>query len=153
TGLLAGTWSIDRGTFTQYQDEVASWLGVPVAAPAVDRALAEAVEWLWARRGTSGRGAVRLASVDLALLWRPSVDETLALVVGPTFQQRQWFRAIQTASADGGLRVALATDAGPVYGPVADPHGPATFRLSSSETNLPWDVMVVTDDAASIGAN
>jgi signal transduction histidine kinase len=152
-GLLAATWKIDRATFMQYQDEVAAWVGDAAGAAPAQQALAEAAEWLWNRRGTAGRTAVRLAGVDLVLLWRSSGDETIALIAGPMFQQRQWFPAIQTASADGDLRVALATADGSVFGPVGDLRGPATVRRTASETGLPWDVVVATGAAASVGAN
>ncbi len=129
------------------------WLGSSVAAPPAQQALAESADWLWTRRGTTGRTAVRLAGVDLVLLWRSSGDETLALVAGPDYQQRQWFQAIRTDSVDGDLRVGLASAAGQVFGAVTDAGGPATFRRPSSESGLPWDVLVATSDTPLIGSN
>jgi signal transduction histidine kinase len=149
--LLAGMWDIDRGTFTQYGDEIAAWLGSPAAVPPAQQAVAEAVEWLWERRGTAGRSAVRLAGVDLALLWKSSGNETVALVAGPAFQKREWFSAIRTTPADRDLRIGLASASGPVFGIVPDVNASPAFRRPSPQTGLPWDVTVSTGAAASIG--
>lgn len=104
-GLLAGTWKIDRGTFTQYQEELATWLGSPAAPRPAQRAAAEAAEWLWERRGTAGRTAMRLGGIDLTLLWQSSGGTTRGLVAGPEFQKREWFSAVPTGSADSGVQV------------------------------------------------
>jgi signal transduction histidine kinase len=163
-GLLSGAWEIDRGTFDQYLDETASWLDAPAVAPSVPQAFAEAAELLWARRGTSGRSAERLAGVDLALLWRSAGGETVALAAGPAFQQRHWFSALQTASGDGDISVSLATaaatfnpwlpaSAGRSFTVVREEGDAATLRRAASETRLPWDVLVSTSATSSIGSN
>ena len=151
-GLLAGKWTIDRGTFEQYEAEAASWLGSPPAVPREALALAEATTWLSERRGTGGRDAVRLAGVDLGLVWRSVGDETQALIAGPDFQRRQWFTAGKT-TGDGELEVALSSEAGLVFGKAVDDTDTATFRRPSSDTGLPWDVIVATGSAASVGSN
>jgi signal transduction histidine kinase len=152
-GLFAGKWTIDRGTFAQYEHETASWLSSPAHVPPKAQALAEATAWLWERRGTSGRGAVRLAGVDLGLLWRSSEGEMLALVAGPDFQQHQWFTAAADAVGDGELRIGLMSTAGVVFGKAVDDTDVATVRRPSSDTGLPWDVFVTPGRVAPVGSN
>jgi signal transduction histidine kinase len=152
SGLLAGTWEIDRGTFTQYLDETSEWLGSPAAPPPVPLALAEAVEWLWERRGTAGRHAARFAGVDLTLLWTSSNGETFALVAGPAYQKRQWFSPLQEMFADPDIQVGLSTAAGAIWGAVPEDDDAETVRRASSETRLPWDV-VGSSASSALGSN
>lgn len=153
TELFAGAWRIDRGTFTQYEAEIAAWIGDAVEAAPAQRARAEAAEWLWERRGTAGRSAVRFAGIDLVLLWQPSGSRTLALVAGPEFQKREWFSAIQTESAGSDVRIALGAMSGAVFGEALDLKDPATLRRPFSQTSLPWDVSVSTRGTVSVGSN
>lgn len=152
-GLFAGTWEIDRGTFVQYADETAAWLDSDANVPPVQQALAEAVDQLWARRGTTGRTALRLSGVDFVLLWRTSGDETRALIAGPDFQRRHWFSAARSASADGTLQVGLASADGVVFRTAADAAARETFRRRSSESGLPWDVVVASSAVASTASS
>ena len=151
--LTAGTWEIDHGTFTQYEGEVAAWLGSAVAVPPAQRALAEAAAWLWERRETEGRHAGRFGDVELSLLWQSSDGRTRALVAGPEFQRRQWFSAIQIGSAAHDTQVALATAAGPVFGGAPDVRDLETLIRPSSQTGLPWAITVRTRRDASIGSS
>jgi two-component system phosphate regulon sensor histidine kinase PhoR len=154
-GLLAGAWEIDRGTFTQYESETALWLESGGSVPAMQRALAEAALSLWERRGSTGRSTMRVAGIDLLLLWQSSGDETLALVAGPEFQ-KQLFTAIQNATADRVLQVGLVSPAGAVFGDVPDIESTARGAQTiqpATQTGLPWDVIVRTSDTASMGAS
>jgi signal transduction histidine kinase len=153
SALLAGAWQLDRGTFDQYEAEVAAWLGSAVGSPSPQRALAEAVGWLWERRGTAGRRAVRFGEVDFALLWQSAGGRTHALVAGPEFQKREWFSAIETASARHDTQVALATASRPVFGVVPVASDTETLVRPFTQTGLPWDVTVGTRSDASIGSS
>src|SRR5205085_1641028 len=86
-------------------------------------------------------------------LWRSSGGETNALVAGPEFQRHQWFSAIRTATVDDDQYVGVVTATGTVFGASAAGRGPATLRRSSSETHLPWDVLVATGGGASVGSS
>ena len=152
-GLLAGAWKIDRGTFTQYQEELATWLGSPAAPRPAQQAAAEAAEWLWERRGTAGRTAMRLGGIDLTLLWQSSGGTTRALVAGPEFQKREWFSAVPTGSADSGVQVTFNSAAGAVFGVDTGVADATTFIRSSAQSGLPWDVTVKTVGVSPIGSN
>ena len=151
--LVAAKWDIDRGTFSQYEGEIAAWLGSAVTVPPEQQALAEAVEWLWERRGASGRSSLRVAGVDLVLLWQSSGGQTRALVAGPAFQKREWFSAIQTAPANSEVHIALVSTSGPVFGVAPDLKDSETLNRPSSQTGLPWDLTVRTAEGESIGSN
>jgi signal transduction histidine kinase len=151
--LLTGAWRIDRGTFVQYEGELAAWLGSAAPVPSSSLALAEAASWLWEQRGTNGRRAARFAGVDLTLLWQSSGEETIALVTGPAFQQQQWFSVVNAVPVDGGLNIGLASPDGTISGVVRQSPESSTLRLASSQTGLPWDLIVSTGDSSSIGAS
>jgi signal transduction histidine kinase len=151
--LVAGAWHVDRGTFVQYDDELTEWLGSVSEIPSSQKAIAEAVHWLWERRDTNGQQAVRLADVDFTLVWQSTGDELHALILGPAFQQRHWFSAFTAETGDNNVQVAFASSSGIVSGAVREIDTSLTLRRPSTQTGLPWDVIVRSGDSLSVGPN
>lgn len=154
--LVAARWSLDRGTFLAYSEQINHRVGAqqPVAA---DRdALSAASEWIWRRwAGTdgsefhvAGRRALRFAGLGVTVLWQPRGDRLVVLLAGPRFQQREWFDAPRSALDARGLRVALAdADGQAVFGTLPTDVS-ATERRTSAVTTLPWTVFVGRANAA-----
>lgn len=153
--LLAARWRIDQGTFHAYSEQIDRWAGAePPVAPSRDP-VSDAVEWVWQQwadgdRGvfpTAGRRALRVAGVDVTLLWRSSGDRLVALVAGPRFQQREWFEGPLSAVDARGLRVALTGAEGQGVLGTVPTDASATEPRSAAVTQLPWSVFVSSTDA------
>jgi hypothetical protein len=96
TDLQSGRWTLDRGGWEVSAEEVARWTGSPIETSAEQRALTEALDWLWQhvyradRRGGStlaesaGRRMFRHDDVSIFLQWRIEGTALTALLTPPS---------------------------------------------------------------------
>jgi signal transduction histidine kinase len=157
TDLLNRRWTLDRGTFEAYIQQVDGWRGA-AAHPSTDReALAAAVDWLWHERDRRsfppvGRQSLRLHDRNLTVLWQSTGDRLVALVAGPRFQQREWIDSLTPSLEERRLGVALA-GVGPEAAIAASvPADGSVLHRSPAETELPWAVVVTDRGEATAGA-
>ena len=141
TALWSGDMTIDRATFTFYQESVA-------AEPAVDTlALADAVDGLWPlwQQQDAGRAAWRADGRELVSVWRRTGTQTAALVIGVDDLLASVAEVTQSLEA----RFSLEDSAGRLVWGVPTVESPSlvkTFR----ETGLPWTMRVVSADPAAL---
>jgi signal transduction histidine kinase len=147
--LKAKRWHLDRSAFIYYYDQAAQWLNQEQESVNVQRALAETVLWLWQDRNTlgeiekdsSGRRTFRFYGTSVSVIWRVSENRLSALVVGPDYQQNQWFDPLGDSAFSGVDASFRDSDGVLVYGDELASETPITTRFATI-TGLPWDIFV-----------
>ena len=152
--LKGRRWRLDRASYLYYSDQAAQWLSQKPVSANKQQALADAVVWLWQNRkaigdseqDTSGRTSLRFHDNSVTALWRESNNRVAAVVVGPSYQQNQWFDPLFRSSDFSGFSVSFRDSDGMlVYGNEPTNETPMTSR-SASITSLPWDIVLVNAD-------
>jgi tetratricopeptide (TPR) repeat protein len=145
--LEKGRWRLDRGAYLHAVEQVSHWLAPGWRPNPEQEALAAAVEWMWqmwtenprTELAVPGRRCLVLDGLAVTALWRPTSDGLIALLTGPSYQQKNWFASLGT------MRVALtAAKNQPIFGDAPRP-GSARTQRAASETGLPWSVVVTSD--------
>lgn len=136
--FLAGQWLLDQPGWELTARQVEEWTGHPLSFPPEAKALSEAADWLWEYRQRNGSEPGSISSASLVhgkttLLWRP---EDKVLAIAPSVL-RLW---TEHAAADA--RLSLVTDTGHVLAGLAPASGPTVVTRTSSETGLPWTLVL-----------
>ena len=156
--LRGGRWRLDRASYLYYRDQAAQWLSQAPGSDAEQRALADAVIWLWENRQaiagvervSAGRRSLRLHGMPVTILWRQSKEGLAAVVAGPGHQRSRWFDPLPGGADFSGVRVAVRdSDKALVYGSEPAAASPVASRLASV-TGLPWDIAVVNADPEAV---
>ena len=156
--LRGGRWRLDRASYLYYRDQAAQWLSQAPGSDAEQRALADAVIWLWENRQaiagvervSAGRRSLRLQGMPVTILWRQSKEGLAAVVAGPGHQRSRWFDPLPGGADFSGVRVAVRdSDKALVYGSEPAAASPVASRLASV-TGLPWDIAVVNADPEAV---
>jgi len=152
--LKGRRWRLDRASYLYYIDQAAQWLNQEFESDTGQKALADAVVWLWQNRKTlgdieqnsSGRRSFRFHGNSVTALWRVSNNRLAAVVTGSAYQQSQWFDPLLKGSDFSGVHVGFRdADGALVYGNEPPTDIPITTRLAST-SSLPWDIVLVNDD-------
>jgi signal transduction histidine kinase len=152
--LRGRPWRLDRASYLYYYEQAARWLNRELLFDAEQRALADAVIWVWenrpaivgVERGSAGRRSLRLQDTPVTVLWRHSNEGLAALVAGQGYQRTRWFDPLLGGADFSGVRVGLRdSDNALVYGNEPATGVPSTSR-PASVTGLPWGIALVNAD-------
>jgi signal transduction histidine kinase len=147
-GLAAGRWRIDFGTYDQYRGEVIEWTGHDVVPSPSTQLLTDAAAFLWRQRPRSSREEMTLGGQDFVLSWPATTGESVALVAGPAFQERQWFSPLRGTVLPSGVDLSVATRSRPAEGADVQETWTDTLRLVARDPRLPWDLTLATRSSA-----
>ncbi len=156
--LRNGRWRLDQASYLYYRGQAARWVGLEPGSDAAQRAIADAVIWIWQNRQaiggieprSAGRQSLRSYGIAVTVLWRHSNRGLAALVAGPGYQQSRWFDPLLGGADFGSVRVGIRDpDKTPVYGNEPASGVPATSRFASV-TGLPWDIIVANADPEAV---
>jgi len=147
-GLIGRQWRLDRASYLYYRSQVAQWLDSVLPDDSEQRALADAVIWLWQNRlnlgsidrRPSGRRSLSIHDKSVVVLWRLSNNRLEALVVGPGYQQSHWFEPLFGSTDFKSIHINMSDSSGTlVYGSEPTDNISVTRRPGST-TGLPWDI-------------
>ena len=147
-GLIGRQWRLDRASYLYYRSQVAQWLDSVLPDDSEQRALADAVIWLWQNRlnlgsidrRSSGRRSLSIHDKSVVVLWRLSNNRLEALVVGPGYQQSHWFEPLFGSTDFKSIHINMSDSSGTlVYGSEPTDNISVTRRPGST-TGLPWDI-------------
>ncbi len=153
-GLRNGRWLLDRAGWRYYAEQAEVWLGKNREDDPEQRALAEAVGWLWQRWRAgqaveplaAGRRALEIEGMPVTLLWRVSGERLAAFVASARYQRRHWFEPAIAALERPGVAFALLDERDQaVHGRGPAPGAPRTL-LAASTTGLPWTLVATNTD-------
>jgi len=156
--LMSGRWRLDRASYLYYRDQAVQWLGQKPESDARQRALADAVAWLWENRPTiagtgrdsAGRRSFRLEATSVTILWRLSGGRLAAVVAGPDYQRSRWFDPLLQSPDFRGARVTFSDPEGGVVFGDDLPAGGMVAARTASVTGLPWDIALVNVDREAV---
>jgi two-component system phosphate regulon sensor histidine kinase PhoR len=150
--FLAGRWVLDRTGWEQAEADIERWSGRPLGVSEEQRALTEALDWLWLQRqhfvdseksvaAEFRRNLFRSNNVSVLLLWRPVALETSALLIPPAVVSRWVSEAMppERAAFDSLL---LTDEAGAIVAGTKPANGSRLVVRFASDTRLPWNVAV-----------
>jgi two-component system phosphate regulon sensor histidine kinase PhoR len=147
-GLIGRQWRLDRASYLYYRSQVAQWIDSVLPDDSEQRALADAVIWLWQNRlnlgsidrRSSGRRSLSILDKSVVVLWRLSNNRLEALVVGPGYQQSHWFEPVFGSKDFKSNLINMSDSSGTfVYGSEPTDNISVTRRPGST-TGLPWDI-------------
>ena len=143
--FLAGEWALDQPGWELTARQLEEWTGQSLSFPPEAKELSEAADWLWEYRQRNGSQPVPTASSSLVrretTLLRLSDDKVLAITQAAL---RYW-----TEHAAVDTRLSLVTDTGNVLAGAAPESGPTVVTRTSSETGLPWTLVLGPGDSSS----
>jgi signal transduction histidine kinase len=106
-------------------------------------------EWQRIRRGeaiAAGHRSFWIFARSVLLEWQTTSDRLVAQVAGPHYLEQQWLPALQSLMDRQGVRLALTDAEGhPVLAQFSETPPRQSVR-SSTETQLPWTLHVVSRD-------
>ena len=151
--FLAGRWVLDRTGWEQTEIDIERWSGAPLGVPEEQRALTEALDWLWMQRHKridpekpdaaehSRQELFRSNNVSILLQWRAVGLETTALLIPPSVVNRWVSKAMpsERAAFDSLL---LTDEAGAIVAGTKAEIGSRLVMRLAADTGLPWNVAV-----------
>jgi signal transduction histidine kinase len=148
-----GRWALDRAAWELTAEDVERWTGSPVTRDPSKLLMSQVAERL-SSEGYAGGGVRvtrKLFVVDdqpITVLARGDRAERRVLLMTPALLASVQQDAVVAAAGLTTGHVSLRGDLGGAFGVVMSGDAPDTLSLTSSDTGLPWTVMLGPEDAA-----
>jgi signal transduction histidine kinase len=152
--LLAGRWTLDRAAWQLTVADIERWTGQPVPI-AADRRMFSTVAALLSASHPPESSARRLIVVDgtpVTVLWRADGERAAALAI-PETVLNAWVSGALDDGPSAGAHLSLLGSTGElIAGPALKPDA-TVVRAPSSETGLPWTIVLAPGDSSSASAD
>ena len=151
--LFGQRWLLDRAAWELAAADVARFTG---ALPTTGdrRALSTALDWAyaeWRQLPSSGRRTVIADDTTVTMVWRRSGAELRAVAMTAAVVDR-WLRVALERELPAPVHVSLVTESGRLVAGESPEAGGHPISLSTSESGLPWTLLVGSADTSQVDA-
>jgi two-component system phosphate regulon sensor histidine kinase PhoR len=147
--LFGQRWLLDRAAWELAASDVTKWTGVSTAMRD-SGTLSSAVDWAyaeWRQLSVAGRRIIIVDDTPVTMMWRTNGSELRVLAIAAMAVDR-WVRAAVEREPPASLHVSLVTESGRLVAGDTQKPGTRSIARSSSESGLPWTLLVATGDVS-----